>query len=474
MRKAFVAFVLLFATFAFALSDSALLHKANKELASKNKSDIFRAYNDYKNLYLRSIMNQNEALKVKALRGIVQSGKKLHIDVSTYQKELASFTKHSYVKPKPKSSKPSKNIKKVKLKTANKLKRVYWKNGKLILRFSKKLKKTQVNYFKLYNAKKNEYKYVFDIEASMMSRSQNLIKRGIESIKIAQYKPNIIRVVFKNDSVVKIRFRISGNELVINAQPTKKSMRKKKKNSQKSVKSVKRKSSVSSYAKGYEKKTIVIDAGHGGKDPGASGYRRYKEKHVVLGIAKYLRDYLKSRGYRVYMTRSGDYFIRLRNRTRFANKKKADLFISIHANASKNKRAKGIETYFLSPSRSSRAKRVAAMENKADIDDMNYYAKQSFLSFLNNHKIIASNKLAIDLQQGILLELRKYYKVVSDGGVREGPFWVLVGAQMPAVLIEVGFITNPTEARRLVSKNYQKHLAKGIADGVERYFIKNR
>ena len=114
------------------------------------------------------------------------------------------------------------------------------------------------------------------------------------------------------------------------------------------------------------------------------------------------------------------------------------------------------------------------MENKADINDMNYYAKQSFLSFLNNHKIVASNKLAIDLQQSILLELRRYYRGVVDGGVREGPFWVLVGAQMPAVLIEVGFITNPSEAKRLVSKRYQRKLAKGIADGIERYFLKNR
>ena len=472
MKKAFVAlFLLFFSVSLFALSDSALLNRANKELKSKNKSDIFRAYNDYKSLYLRSVMNQNEALKIKALRGIVNSGNRLHIDVSAYQKELSSSAKRHYKKPKPKANKPSKQIKKVKLQATNKLRLVYWKNGRLILRFSKKLKKHQINYFKLYNAKTNEYKYIFDIEASMLTRSQNLVKPGIQSIKIAQFKPNILRLVFKNDSVVKVRFKISDNELIINAQPTKRPTQKKK-HPHKSVSD--QAVTPSKYKSTAKNKTIVIDAGHGGKDPGASGYRRYKEKHVVLGIAKYLRDYLKQRGYRVYMTRSGDYFIKLRKRTKFANKKKADLFISIHANASKNKRAKGIETYFLSPSRSSRAEKVAAMENKADIDDMNYYGKQSFLSFMNNHKIIASNKLAIDLQQGILLEVRKHYKGVIDGGVREGPFWVLVGAQMPAVLIEVGFITNPTEAKRLVSKSYQKRIAKGIADGVERYFIKNR
>ena len=471
MHKIFAALLLLFFSISlFALSDSALLNRADKELKSKTKSDIFRAYNDYKNLYLRAIMNQSEALKIKALQGIVNSGNRLHIDVSAYQKELSSTSKRNYKKPRPKANKPSKQIKKVKLKATNKLRLVYWKNGRLILRFAKQLQKHQVNYFKLYDAKRNEYKYIFDVEASMLTHAQNLVKPGIKSITLAQYKPNILRLVFKNDLVVKIHFKVSGNELVINAQSSKKI-----KTQANSLHKQKNKRVTSpSYKSGMQHKTIVIDPGHGGKDPGASGYRHYREKHVVLGIAKYLRDYLKKRGYRVHMTRSGDYFIKLRKRTKFANKKKADLFISIHANASKNRRAKGIETYFLSPSRSSRAEKVAAMENKADIDDMNYYGKQSFLKFMNNHKIIASNKLAIDLQQGMLLELRKFYKGVIDGGVREGPFWVLVGAQMPAVLIEVGFITNPSEAKRLVNKRYQRRIAKGIADGIERYFIKNR
>jgi N-acetylmuramoyl-L-alanine amidase len=102
---------------------------------------------------------------------------------------------------------------------------------------------------------------------------------------------------------------------------------------------------------------------------------------------------------------------------------------------------------------------------------MTYFGKNNLLSFMNREKIIASNKLAIDIQQGTLSSLRKNYKDVKDNGVREGPFWVLVGAQMPAVLLEVGFISNPTEAKRLVSKKYQKYLAKGIGEGIERYFI---
>ncbi len=478
MLKAVFALFALFLTLSlYASSDAQVLSQAQKHLHSANKGDIFRAYNDYKTLYLKAMMNQDEPLREKALGGIVASGKKLHIDVAAYENELRMLQnrknylkqEQKYVKPTPKPNKPSKQAKKIKLNSATKLKSIYWRGGKLVLRFSKRLRKHQVNYFKLYDAKTNRYKYVFDIDASLLSRSQNLVKPGIESIRIAQFKPNKIRLVFKNDSVVKIRFKIAGNEIVINATPTKKVKKRIKPKTKQPPATV----PVSKY-KRITQKTIVIDPGHGGKDPGAIGYGRYKEKDVVLAISKYVRDYLKMRGYKVYMTRANNRFIKLRHRTRYANKKKADLFVSIHANASKHKKAKGIETYFLSPSRSSRAKRVAAMENKADIDDMNYYAKQSFLMFMNNHKIVASNKLAIDLQQGVLHELRKHYKGVVDGGVREGPFWVLVGAQMPAVLIEVGFITNKEEAKRLVNKTYQKRFAKGIAEGIERYFIKNR
>jgi len=176
------------------------------------------------------------------------------------------------------------------------------------------------------------------------------------------------------------------------------------------------------------------------------------------------------------MTRDRDKFVKLSNRTKFANRKKADIFVSIHANAVGKKNAanvQGIECYFLSTSRSERAKRVAAKENSADLSDANFYGKSAFLNTLSSHNIIAANKLAIDLQRGMLASLNKKYKNVKDAGVRDGPFWVLVGAQMPSVLVEVGFITHPAEARRLVSRKYQKTLAQGLANGVERYFLNN-
>ncbi len=107
------------------------------------------------------------------------------------------------------------------------------------------------------------------------------------------------------------------------------------------------------------------------------------------------------------------------------------------------------------------------------MSEMDFYGKESFLHTLSSHNIIAANKLAIDLQRGMLSSLRKSYKNIKDGGVRPAPFWVLVGAQMPAVLVEVGFISNPMEAKRLVSRKYQKKIALGLANGVERYFLNN-
>ena len=409
-------------------------------------------------------MNDNTTLRLKALKGIVRTGNRLHIDVSQYFEELAKSEhkqKKHYVK-KPTKKKKSK----IKIKSSHKLKYVGWKNGNLELVFDKKLKNNQINYFNRYDSKRKRYLYIFDIHASMLIKSQTLRKEGVERIKLSQFNQNTLRLVIENPSTLNVRFSKKPSSIIVKI--------KSKKITSRTV-SYKRKKI--SPRRLDRDKVIVIDAGHGGKDPGAVGYRKYREKVVVLSIAKELRNILKSRGYKVYMTRDRDKFVKLRNRTKYANKKNADIFISIHANAVSKKHAKktyGIECYYLSKSRSTRAKNVAAVENSADLADMNFYGKESFLNTLNSHNIIAANKLAIDLQRSALATLKKRYKHVKDAGVREGPFWVLVGAQMPAVLVEVGFITNPQEARRLVNKTYQKTLAQGLANGVERYFINCR
>ena len=224
-------------------------------------------------------------------------------------------------------------------------------------------------------------------------------------------------------------------------------------------------------------KIVVLDAGHGGKDCGAK-VGKVCEKTLALNISKKTAEILKKRGYKVFVTRSGDKYLSLTDRTKLANDKNADIFISIHANAldkkAKNyKTANGIETYFLSTARSERARKVAEIENKDDIEIMNQFSKMSFLNSLNSQRLLASNKLAIDVQSGMLINARKLYKNTLDGGVREGPFWVLVGALMPSILIEVGYMTNKTDLERLQSKEYQNALAKGIADGIDGYFLKN-
>ncbi len=220
-------------------------------------------------------------------------------------------------------------------------------------------------------------------------------------------------------------------------------------------------------------KVIVLDAGHGGDDPGAIN-GSLKEKNIVLSIAQKAGKELQGRGYKVYYTRSKDKFINLRDRTKYANDKAADLFISIHANAAPNKTKAatmhGIETFFLSPARSERSKNAAALENKSDIEEMNFFSKQTFLNFLNREKIIASNKLAIDVQREVLARAKSVSSKASDGGVREAPFWVLVGALMPAVLLEVGYITHPGEGELINNSKYQDALAKGLANGIDVYF----
>ncbi len=223
-------------------------------------------------------------------------------------------------------------------------------------------------------------------------------------------------------------------------------------------------------------KKIVLDAGHGGKDCGAMSANLVCEKDIVLEVVKFLHKELKKRGYSVLLTRDKDIYIDLVARTELANKKSADLFISVHANSIPKRstsNAHGIETYFLSTARSERARKVAEQENKDNVNLMDYFSKSLLLNSLNTQRLIVSNKLAIDVQYGMLQSVRKNYPDVVDGGVREGPFWVLAGTLMPSILIEIGYNSHAIESKRIQSKPYQKILAKGIADGIDSFFSKN-
>ena len=217
---------------------------------------------------------------------------------------------------------------------------------------------------------------------------------------------------------------------------------------------------------GLSVRSIMIDAGHGGKDPGARGYG-LQEKDVTLRMAFILGKELKKRGYRVLYTRTTDDFLALEERTALANTKKADLFISVHCNANTDPSIHGLETYSLNLARTPDAVRVAARENA--VTDKNISDLQMILTDLMlTSKIKESVDLARGVQRQSLASLRGKWSV-TDHGNREAPFYVLMGAKMPSVLVEMGYITNKTEAARLKSDAYLRMLATGIADGIGEY-----
>ena len=224
------------------------------------------------------------------------------------------------------------------------------------------------------------------------------------------------------------------------------------------------------------KKRIVIDPGHGGHDPGAVGPRKLYEKDVVLDIALKLKKVLSSDpNLEVFLTRDKDVFIPLEERTAIANSKNADLFVSIHANASPRKDAKGIETYLLNWTNDEEAMKVAARENQISLRKMKKMKKEEDIldvikgDLMRENKRDESIKLANNIQMTMVRSLNKEYQSIVDLGVKQALFYVLFGAQMPSVLVEVSFISNPGEEKLLSKENYRGDLAKSIASGISQY-----
>lgn len=222
-------------------------------------------------------------------------------------------------------------------------------------------------------------------------------------------------------------------------------------------------------ALGLKIRTIVIDPGHGGKDPGAV-YNGLKEKDIVLEISKYLYEYLKADpDLNIHLTRNKDVFIPLEERTAIANKLKADIFISIHANAAKNKAATGLETFVFNVTNDRAALEVAALENQAttkSISDLQGILKD----ILKYSKLEESVSLAGSVQSCLVKNVKAASK--QNLGVKQAPFYVLVGATMPAILVETGFLSNNDDASKLKSSAYRKKVAKGIYDGIKEYISK--
>jgi N-acetylmuramoyl-L-alanine amidase len=216
---------------------------------------------------------------------------------------------------------------------------------------------------------------------------------------------------------------------------------------------------------------IVVDAGHGGKDQGAKSRSGLYEKKVNLKIAKHVKTILVKRfKYRVVMTRKDDTFIPLKERSEIANNRKADLFVSIHANAAERKSAHGIETYFLGTTNNDRALETAARENGELVKSVNDDQVQEILaSLITTTKINDSSRLAGTVQENLFKSTRKKFSELKNLGVKEGPFYVLHGADMPSILVEVGFLTNRRESHMLSKPDYLYRLASSIAEGIHKY-----
>lgn len=318
-------------------------------------------------------------------------------------------------------------------------------------------------------------KYVYDIYGGVLPPNKGISHhtfRTIESFRIAQNSPEKLRIVIKSTQKMLDKHSYNANILAIPLidGDTSTLLGATIAN----IKSSDKKSLSSSQKKRYR---VVIDAGHGGKDNGASCCKIRKEKKVALSIAKKLKNKLENKGYDVFMTRSTDDFIYLRKRTEFANDKKADIFISVHANAAPNEVQaeifKGIEIYYLSPAQTKRAKEAAKKENSVVLEGKDYFTKNAYVSLINREKIVESHKLGLDVSSEMLRNVREHFGPVSNGGVKPANFWVLVGALMPAILVETGYITHKEEGKNLLNGYYQKLLAEGIADGIDQY-LKNK
>lgn len=481
MKRVLISLFLAF-SFLFATTNSETFVKFDKNFAGSSRSAKIKLHNDIKNIYVDAIIKNDINTKKQALLRLITSSKALGFDSSAYIRDLNAING-------VKGASAQAVLPALTLLSATKV------NDTLVLKFNTKLDTARLK--TSFTKQQNAYKNIMDIDGRLNGNPLTYKNFISDYIHISQYDKNTVRIIFSDKVQKTIKANATGDLLIISAQnfisnenvraPLHKLKNKNEKPAQSAVepnlKSVPAQSEPVeeplppvAAGKFSRNKTIVIDPGHGGTDPGAVN-GSLKEKTAVLGVAKKLGEILKSRGYKVYFTRSTDVFINLRSRTKFANDKMADLFVSIHANAAPNatkaKSMHGIETFFLSPARSERSKNAAALENKSDIEEMNYFSQQTFLNVLNREKIIASNKLGIDIQKEILASARKVY-VASDGSVREAPFWVLVGALMPAVLVEIGYITHPVEGEKLFNEAYQKALANGIANGIDGYFAKNR
>jgi len=214
---------------------------------------------------------------------------------------------------------------------------------------------------------------------------------------------------------------------------------------------------------------VVIDPGHGGKDPGCIGNQhKLQEKEVVLDVSLRLKALLESLGLEVVMTRETDIYLPPETRSVIANQKQADIFISVHANANRSRKLSGVETFYLNLSQDPTVVETAARENATTTKNIGQM-RETIQKILQNTNILESMELAQTIQKNLVHTLSQKYSAVRDLGVKGGPFWVLIKTEVPSVLVEISFLSNPAEEEKLRDPQYLERIALGIYQGIIAY-----
>jgi N-acetylmuramoyl-L-alanine amidase len=294
----------------------------------------------------------------------------------------------------------------------------------------------------------------------------------INQIRIAQMSPNTVRVVVDLDFSKVKRFQVwpafDPFRIVIDIYPIETVSDAGTETSPQPPKPTKEGYSMARQL-GLGIQRIVIDPGHGGKDPGAIGKSGTREKIIVLDICQRLKNLLSAHdGLEIIMTRESDIYVPVENRTVIANQKRADLFVSVHANGNPSKKISGVETFYLNFSKDPSVIETAALENATSTKNLS--EMRSILEKIaKNSKVMESKELANDIQKNLVLTLRKKHKDVIDRGYKGGPFWVLIGAETPSVLVEVSYLSNAKDETRLKNSQYRQYIAQGIYNGIREY-----
>lgn len=311
--------------------------------------------------------------------------------------------------------------------------------------------KLHIKHSELPKTKKQNKRIVFDIQPAklgpkvpkaLVSQDKSILK-----IRIAQHSKNTIRVVAEVRGKKHLSMKqVSKTPKIPDEEPVATEPEEKK------------------FLK------IVLDPGHGGDDPGAIGKRGLREKDVTLAVSKHVKEYIEKAmpGVQVFLTRDHDKTLSLPSRTEFANRMQADLFISIHVNASLNREAQGVETYYLNITHDRYALRLAARENamsESETSNLEYILADLAMK----SSVSDSVRLGRLVQDGLCGNLLEHWGDIKNLGLKQAMFYVLMGAKMPAILVETSFISNKTDEKRLKEEHYQKALAEGIVKGIQRY-----